>query len=206
MEPDWLARHRDSIERIAARTHVRESRGMTAEMLQGISRAVDLPGLAREVGVGRAWASRDQLLRAVGALARGSTDESSRARRLARAVPRPGAARDALSSVAAVLRALGASRGGFDMDRARFGDLEFRFAAEVSVRLTSGRVLEGGQVIPLGAAGRPRSETRELVACKLEEEAGPERAREIEAAMAKEGGDVSVRALVDAVCGARDRD
>jgi len=207
MDPAWLAEHREAIAALVAKTTVRESRGMTAEMLQGISRAVDLPGLARTVGAGRAWASRGRLWRAGSAM----TARPSRARRrgrIARAAARPGAARDALSSLAAVLRALGASRGSFDMRRANFADLEFRFGAEVTIRLSNGRVLEGGQVIPLGAAGRPYSETRELVACKLEEEAGRDRAQAIEAVLARDARTTSARELAGAVCadGFRDQD
>lgn len=198
--PAWLGHRREAIAALAAKTRVRESRAMTAEMLQGISRAVDLPGLARAVGLGRVWNARHELLGALDTMATTAGRGAGQQRRFRR-MPRPGAARDALSSLAAVLRSLGASRGGFDMERARFSDLEFRFAAEVTIRMASGEVLEGGQIIPLGAAGRPRSEARELVACKLEQEAGRDRAGAIEEVLSRDWTITPARALTAAACG-----
>lgn len=206
LEPRWLAAHGDEIAALAAKTRVRESRAMTAAMLGGISRGVDLPALVRVFGRRRVWDSRTGLMRALEALSTGGRLEPSMpgrgrwAGRLERVLSRPVAARDALSLISAAARAYRKSGASFDMGRARFGELEFRFGAEVTVHLAGGGVLSGAQNIPLGAAGRPRSEARELVATKLEREAGPERAAAIEEILAGDASRTRVRSLAAAAC------
>lgn len=54
------------------------------------------------------------------------------------------------------------------VDLARF---EMAFGASVRVQLDDGRRLEAAQAVPLGAAGRPRGETRRLVEAKFTREA-----------------------------------
>ena len=55
-----------------------------------------------------------------------------------------------------LMKAARARKQALDMNDVDFTRLEFRFGAEVQITLRGGRVLEGSQTIPLGAAGRDR--------------------------------------------------
>ena len=59
------------------------------------------------------------------------------------------------------------------MEGGSFTDYESRFPATVEVRLADGEVWRETQEIPLGGAGRPDKETRDLVRDKFEGNGAP---------------------------------
>ena len=58
-----------------------------------------------------------------------------------------------------------------DLAKADLASFEMAFGATVTVALDDGRRLERAQAVPLGAAGRPRAETKRLVQAKFAREA-----------------------------------
>lgn len=159
LEPEWLGGRADGVRAIASRTRLREDRAQTIAMLDGISNAVSLPALAKRIGLRRLLGLGPRL------------SEAYRTRRSARPKPalmsrlRKGGA--SLAALTGVLRTLGGRAEAFDMARADFERLEFRFSADVEITLRDGSVLAGSQTIPHGAAGRDRTETRRHVEDKL---------------------------------------
>jgi hypothetical protein len=203
LEPSWLEPNRSALAALVDKTRLRESRPLTVDLLRGINRGIDLPGLIRQVGVGRLWSARGALREAYAKVdeAGGASPSWRRLLRRSRSAP---AAASSIAALTSFLRALGASRGSFDMVRARFGELEFRFAAEVTFVLKNGQRWSGAQTIPLGAAGRPLTETAGLVATKLRDEGqaagyGPAAAA-ITELLDRAPGEVRARALAEAVC------
>ena len=89
------------------------------------------------------------------------------------------------------------------MDDVDFSRLEFRFSADVRIRLRDGRTLEGHQLIPRGAAGHGVAATHELMLAKLRAETAdaqaPECAGAIEAVLAQPAREAKARALSKAV-------
>ncbi len=206
LEPDWLTAHRAPLAALLGKTELRESRPLTLELLRGINRGVDLPALARHVGVGRLWSARGALRRAYAMI-----DEAGAApswRRFLRRSPDKSRANPvgSIATLTSFLRALGGRRGRFDLATARFGELEFRFAAEVTITLAGGERWFGRQSIPLGAAGRPARETAELVARKLGDETAaagcPEVAAAITALLDRDPDETRASELARAACSA----
>jgi 2-methylcitrate dehydratase PrpD len=176
---EWRAAHEEALRRVLAVTTLEEDRDMTLGVLEGLARAVPLAGLAREVGLRR-------LVRA----ARGMTTAIPGAFRAGTALP-----------TGAGLRSLGAvlgSAGPFEMRQARFERLAFRFAAEVELERTDGRVRTARCALPPGAAGHPVASIAAVSRDKLRAE-GAARAEAVEALLADEGA--SARALAAALAG-----
>jgi 2-methylcitrate dehydratase PrpD len=160
LEPEWLSARADDVRSIASRTRLREDRAQTIAMLEGISNGVSLPALAKRIGLRRLLGLRTHLTDAYKTERRGPKRKPALMSRL-----RKGG--ESLSALTGVLRRLGGRGEQFDMNRADFTRLEFRFSANVEIVLRDGSVLAGSQTIPLGAAGRDRAETRGHIEDKL---------------------------------------
>jgi hypothetical protein len=194
LDGPWLEQNADAVRAVASRTRVRASGAQTAAMLEGLGQAVPLLGLARAVGARRAWRARHQIRAAYLSAARRG---GGRARK--RQTPSP----DSLGLLGALMRAARSARAPFDMANVDFSRLEFRFSADVNIRLRDGRTLEGQQLVPRGAAGHGIDATHELMLGKLRAETAeartPGSARAIEAVLAKPARDTKARALAKAV-------
>jgi 2-methylcitrate dehydratase PrpD len=74
-----------------------------------------------------------------------------------------------------------AEKPEIDLTRADLARFEMAFGATVTVTLDDGRRLECARAVPIGAAGRPRQETEQIVAAKF--------AREVEDALSERGAE-----------------
>lgn len=189
----------DAVRGLAANTRLRESGVLTANMFEGLGRAVRLPDLALQIGLDRFWSARHEIRGAYGSiLQRESGDDSARPKKQRKRVRRSTLhrARNGLGLASRAVRALAGARRGFDMSAADFSRLQFRFGAEVSVYMRDGSVLSGSADIPLGAAGRPPAEMRALMLRKFAVEGGGEQlATELENMMEPGGWKASAREL-----------
>ncbi len=200
IEGPWLADNADAVRTVAANTRVSASGSQTTDMLAGIGRAVPLMGLARSIGVQRAWRARHQIRAAyLSAASKGSGPSSGRRKRR---VP----AFDPMGALGVLVKVARARKQSFDMNEVDFTRLQFRFSADVRITLRGGRTLEGSQTIPLGAAGRDPAEMRVLMANKLRSETAdagvPDRADAVEEILAAPAADTPVRKLARAACAA----
>lgn len=194
LDGPWLREHADDVRAVAQRTRVRVSAAQTADMLEGIGAAVPLLGLARRIGARRAWRARHQVRAAYLGAARRGGGEAGRRRSLPSG--------DTLGLVGAAMRAARSARAPFDMERADFSRLEFRFGAEVTIRLRDGRTLTGSQRIPRGAAGSGVESIGALMDAKLRAETAsagtPERAAAIDSVLGAPAATTKARALAEA--------
>ena len=160
--PEWIGQHADDIREIAGKVRLTEDRSLTLSLLEGISDGVDLPSVARGLDFRTAWRARSRLREGYSAIA--GRDNGSLLSAL-RGV-RSGGGFELLSALVTFARDV-KSAGPFQMSQADFRDLKFRFGAHVAIELHSGERLEASQSIPIGGAGRPAPERREVVERKL---------------------------------------
>ncbi len=188
----WLTENGASVRTLADRTRVRATMQHTTSMLEGLGQAVPLGGLLQAIGVERLWKARHQIRAAyVGAVARGGGGSRVRIPTLS-----------GIAELARFLRDTRATPEPFDMANTHFTQLEFRFSADVTIRLRGGRILRGEQIIPFGAAGRDRDDTEALMKQKLATEAAAYGAaacaEQIESVLAAPAADTPARALAHA--------
>ncbi len=165
MDAGWLVGNRYNVQSMASRTFLRESRSMTMDLLAGLGLGVDLSLLLKDVGPANLLKTRGKLRSAFSEALGTPPALRRRSWRDLASWTQP-VQTDTIAMLGDMVKRT-AGRTSFDMATSRFDSLEFRFAADVSIRLVDGTLLRGSVRIPPGAAGRPFTERRAAVEAKL---------------------------------------
>jgi 2-methylcitrate dehydratase PrpD len=200
LEERWLHEHGDDVRAIAGRTRIEVSRPRTLSMLDGIDRAVPLASVARAAGARRFWQARGQLSDMARTAFKPRGDEHAEGVESSSSMSSLGKLIRGAYTVRRFARAK-----PLDMARVDFDKLEFRFGAQVTIRLHGGEELTAEARIPLGAAGSGIGRINDLMVAKLQAEAAaaghPDRAAAMEALLARAPAQTSARALAAAAAG-----